>query len=191
MSGAAEPPTCPRCRLPDLVLQVDGVVASRRDHIAWELAAPPLPGSRPQRRRPSRALVWLLLTLVPLDLGLLVVFAAFAILVGVVIGGVALVVLAAYLVQRLLNREAIARRKEAERAAEAAVRHRYQHALAYWYQLRLCGRCRGVFLPGHPWQHDEVLPAGALAAPAHAWLLAQQLADHADRFHRQRSLPTR
>ena len=173
---------------------MDGVVASHRGRLAWELAAPPPPGSRLPRRKPGptrRTLAWLLLTLVPLDLVLLAVVAAFAILAGIVVGAVALVVLAVYLVHRLLNREAVARRMEVGRAAEAAVRHRYQHALTYWYQLRLCGRCCGVFLPGHPWQHDEVLPAGALAAPAHAWLLAQQLADYADGFHQQRSLPVR
>jgi hypothetical protein len=175
--------SCPRCGLPDQVRPVDHVVASHRGPLAFELAAPPPPGSRPSRRRPSRSrrlLTWVLVTLLPLDLFLLLVFAAFAIAIGVVLGTVALVVLAVYLVHRLVNREEIAHRKKVERAAEAAVRHRYQHALSCWYQLRFCGRCRGVFLPGQ---------AGALTAPAHAWWLAQQLAEHADRLHAPRTSP--
>lgn len=167
--------SCPRCGMPDRVWPVDHVVASHRGPLAFELAAPPPPGVRPARRgrsRTRRVLTWLLVTLLPLDLMLLLVFAAFAILVGVVVGAVALVALAVYLVYRLLNRDAIADRRRLEQAAEAALRQRYQHALTHWYQLRFCGRCRGVFLPGQ---------SGALTAPAHAWWLAQHLAEQAGR----------
>jgi hypothetical protein len=175
-------PTCPRCGLPDQVRPVDHVVASHRGPLAFELAAPPPPGTRPASRRPGRArrlATWLLVTLLPLDLVLLLVFAAFAIAIAVVVGAVSLAVLTVYLVYRLLNREAIAHRKRLERAAEAAFRDRYQRALTYWYQLRFCGRCRGVFLPGR---------AGGLTAPAHAWWLAQQLAEPGDGSHASRAV---
>lgn len=183
MRGGMSQSSCPRCGLPDQVWPVDHVVASHRGPLAFELAAPPPPGARPARRGRSRArrvLTWLLVTLLPLDLMLLLVFAAFAIVIGVVVGAVALVALAVYLVYRLLNREAIGRRKRLEQAAEAALRQRYQHALAWWYQLRFCGRCRGVFQPGQ---------SGALTAPAHAWWLAQQLAERASRMEAPRAFP--
>lgn len=187
---ADPPPTCPRCRQPDRLHLVSHVVATHQGRLAWDMAAPQPPGARPPRgaarpNRTRRLLLWLLLALLPLDLFLILVLAAFALVVGVVVAAAALVALAGYLAYRLLDRRAIARR----RAEEAARPRRYQHALGYWYQLQFCARCQGVFLPGHPWQHPEVMSAGAVAAPAQAWRLALELAAFADRYHASRDLP--
>jgi hypothetical protein len=189
---ADPPPICPRCGLPDHLHLVSHVVATHRGRLAWDLAAPQPPGARSARGtgagRPGRArriVLWVLLALLPLDLFLIFVFVAFALAAGVLLGAAALVGLAGYLVYRVVDRSAIARR----RAEEAARPRRYQHALGYWYQLQFCARCQGVFLPGHAWQHPEVMAAGALAAPTQAWRLAQELAAFADRFHAARDFP--
>lgn len=190
MPGAAPSQSCPYCRLHDQVLAVDRVVATHQGPLAWAMAAPRPPGSQaasaPRKaNRWRRVLLWGLVTLLPVDLFLLVLFAAFAVVAGVVLGVVALLALAGYLVYLL----ATARQRRARRDAAAARQRRYRHALAYWYQLRYCRRCQGVFLPGNDWQHPEVVAAGGLTAPGHAWRLAQQLAEHVDRHHGTRPFP--
>jgi hypothetical protein len=172
-----------------MVQRVSGVVAFQRGRLAYELAAPQPPGWRPRRRGRGRSgLRWLLLPLsilLPLDLLLIALFAT----VAIVVAAVSVVLLAGYLVYRLVARRAIAERREREQAAREAVDRRYRHALSYWNQLEICHRCVGVFLPGHAWQHDEVTPAGGVAPPAYAWTLARRLAGYADRFHNPQSSP--
>jgi Ca2+/Na+ antiporter len=174
--------------MPDQVLPVEGVVARERGPLAWAMAAPQPPGARGAAavRRPSRArrwLLWALVTLLPVDLVLLALFAAFAVAIGVVLGIVLLVALAVYLVYLLVT----SRHRRERREAEAARQRRYQHALGFWYQLRFCRRCQGVFLPGNEWQHPEVVEPGGLTAPGYAWRLAVQLAEHAERHHGTRA----
>jgi hypothetical protein len=123
-----------------------------------------------------------LLTL-PVDLVLLAVVAAIAIAYALVVAAAACIAVAGFLLYRYLNRHAIAERREAERRRREEAGRRYQHALVYWNQLQYCHRCYGIFLPGHEWQYHEVTIRGALAAPAHAWALAGQLADYAERAH--------
>jgi len=119
---------------------------------------------------------------VPFDLALLAFLLVAAATLAILVALVAVVVVAAWGIHRVVGRQARAARDE-------AAAHRYRHAAWYWYQLLYCHRCGGVFLPGHPWQHPAVTAPDSLAPPAHAWALAQHLADHADRFHARAALP--
>jgi len=187
MVAATMPSACPRCGQLDMVQRVAGIVASQHSQLSWELRAPPPPGARVAARRsggfPWGWLVVILLITLPFDVLVLVAFAIALAVVISVVAVVALVAVAGYVGYRLLNRHVIAERQaERDRQRAAAVR-RYQHALHYWSQLDHCHRCHGVFLPGNEWQYREVTVRGAVAAPFHAWALASQLADYADRQH--------
>ena len=181
--------TCPQCGWPDQVEGVAPIVASHRGHLSWWLAAPPPPGTARPRRAGQSRLWWLLrlalLALLPLDLLLLAVLLALAAVVGVVVAAASLLVLAGYLAYRVVDRGAIAQRRERRQAERAAVRRRYQHALACWHQLAYCHRCQGVYLPGWGGPHAR----GAVAPAWHAWSLAQQFADAADRARCGHPLP--
>jgi hypothetical protein len=167
-----------------MVQQVAGIVASQNTPLSWELRAPLPPGMR--IRRPGRGmsgwgcvLALVVLTL-PLDVVILVVVAAFAVLLIAAITAAALAGVAAYGLYRYLNRHVIAERRLREQREQAETGRRYQHALSYWNELRYCYRCHGVFLPGNDWQYQAVTIPGQLVAPAHAWTLAEQLASYVD-----------
>jgi hypothetical protein len=187
MSATAFPSACPQCGQLDQVQRVAGIVASQRSQLSWELHAPPPPGAAVRRRQPGGmpGWVWGLLVLVlltlPLDVLLLTAAALLLAVFAVAIAAVLVVAGAAYGTYRYLNRHVIAERRAAARRRHEDAARRYQHAVVYWSQFEYCHRCHGIFLPGHPWQHPEITRQGALVAPAYAWSLAQQLADHAER----------
>ncbi|HEY4028307.1 MAG TPA: hypothetical protein VGO86_17910 [Candidatus Dormibacteraeota bacterium] len=183
------PAACPRCGQSDSVQRVPGIVASQSSPLSWELRAPQPPGwsGRAARGRGRPGWVWvglaLLLVTLPVDLLVLAAVAVVAFAFAAVIAAVAAVGLAAFGLYRYLNRHVIAERREQRRRDREEALRRYQHALGYWDQLHYCYRCHGVFLPGHPWQHQAVTAAGPLVAPGQAWSLAEELAAYADRVH--------
>lgn len=51
---------------------------------------------------------------------------------------------------------------------------RYNQAIRLWQEMKYCGRCRGVYLPGHDWQ-TAVNPKLTLLRPEEAWSYALRL----------------
>jgi hypothetical protein len=159
---------------------VAAIVGSQSSPLSWELRAPPPPGVTPWRPSSggSNTVVVLLLVailavlLFPLVL-ILLAMAAVAALILLIPIVIALAIVA--IVQLAAGPMRAERRREATQ--------RYNHALTYWNQLLYCYRCHGVFLPANPWQYVEVTREHAVAPPYHAWVMAQQLADYAERAH--------
>jgi len=187
MVAATMPTSCPRCGQLDMVQRVAGIVASQNTQLSWALRAPQPPGAAAAVRRGGGfGWGWLFLVLLitlPFDILILVALAIALAAVIAIASVVATVAVLGYVAYRYLNRHVIAAR-DAERGRQRAeAMRRYQHALHYWNQLDFCYRCHGVFLPANEWQFAEVTVPGAVAAPHHAWALASQLADYADRQH--------
>lgn len=187
--GMSMPAACPRCGQLDMVQQVAAIVASQHTPLAWELRAPPPPGtSVPVRRRQGGMPAWgcllaAALVTLPLDIVILVVLATLAAVLIIALAVLAAAGVAGYALYRYLNRHVIAEREASARRRQSEVLRRYHHALSYWHQLRYCYRCHGIFLPGNPWQHAAVTLSDGLAAPGQAWALSEQLADYVDRQH--------
>ncbi len=182
------PAACPRCGQFDMVQRVAGIVASQNSPLSWELRAPPPPGTVAGPARRSGGVNWgclflaILITL-PVDVLILLALAIALAAVIAVAAVVAVVAIAGYVTYRFLNRHVTAERQADQGRQRAEAHRRYHHALHYWNQLDHCFRCHGVFLPGNEWQYREVTIRGAVAAPGHAWPLAEQLAAYADRVN--------
>jgi hypothetical protein len=63
-------------------------------------------------------------------------------------------------------------------------RERYDEIVRLWQEMEYCGRCHGVYLPGHEWQ-TAVNPELTLLPPQQAWGYAEQLMRYIWSFRRE------
>jgi hypothetical protein len=160
----------------DSVQQVRGLVASRSDGAANAMRAPqpPPPPALPGTNG------WLMLAVTWLALGCFIAAVNSGgdqTLAFLFAGGVALGVLAAYVVYRWGGTHARKVRHQLRLEDHRARLEQYGRALRIWDQLEFCHRCQGVFLPGNEWQFEWEL-SGSVIAPHLAWWYASNLAEH-------------